>query len=61
VTFKDDAVSFGFPASATLADVADWVESVARFHDSAVVAINVTMPAHMNSIIKPVGVFYGTH
>ena len=44
VVFRDDQVSFGFSADATLGDVADWVAGVARFHDNAVVAIDVTMP-----------------
>ncbi len=61
VVFKDDEVSFGFPASATLGDVADWVAGVARFHHSAVTAIAVTMPAGANSSIASKGVFHGTH
>ena len=35
VVFKDDEISIGFPASATLSDVADWVAGVARFHRAA--------------------------
>lgn len=61
VAFMDDAVSFGFPASATLAEVANWVESVAQIHDSAVVAINITMPTYMNQVVKQIGVSHGTH
>ena len=61
VVFRDDEVSFGFPASATLGDVADWVAGVARFHHGAVMAINVTMPAGASSSIAPKGVSHGTH
>ena len=61
VVFRDDQVSFGFPASATLGDVADWVAGVARFHHSAVIAIDVTMPARTNSSVASEGVSHGTH
>jgi hypothetical protein len=61
VVFSDDQVSFGFPASATLGDVAVWVAGVARFHRSAVIAIAVTMPARTNSSIMSKGVSHGTH
>jgi hypothetical protein len=61
VVFGDDQVSFGFPASATLGDVAVWVAGVARFHHGAVIAIAVTMPARANSSIAPKGVTHGTH
>ena len=61
VVFSDDQLSFGFPASATLGDVAVWVAGVARFHHSAVIAIDVTMPARTNSSVASEGVFHGTH
>ncbi len=61
VAFRDDQVSFGFPASATLGDIADSVAAVARFHHGAVIAINVTMPARANSSIASKGVSHGTH
>ncbi len=61
VVFRDDQVSFGFPASATLGDVADWIEGVARFRHGAVIAIDVTMPALINSSIVSKGVAHGTH
>jgi hypothetical protein len=61
VVFRDDQVSFGFPASATLGDVAVCVAGVARFHHSAVIAIAVTMPARANSSIASKGVSHGTH
>ena len=61
VVFRDDQVSFGFPASATLGDVADWVAGVARFHQGAVIAIAVTMPACANSFIASIGVSQRTH
>ena len=61
VVFRDDEVSFGFPADATLGDVADWVAGVARFHHSAVIAIDVTMPARTSSSIATKGVSHGTH
>ncbi len=61
VVFSDDEVSFGFPASATLGDVADWVAGVARFHHSAVIAIDVTMPAHANSSTTSKGGSHGAH
>jgi len=61
VVFSDDEVSFGFPESATLGDVADWVAGVARFHHGAVVAIDVTMPARKNSSIPSKGASHGTH
>ncbi|QGM46039.1 hypothetical protein [Methylocystis heyeri] len=61
IVFEDDQVAFGFPAIATLADVADLVAGVARFHDSSVVAIEVTMPARESSSIASKGVTHGTH
>ena len=61
VVFRDDQVSFGFPASATLGDVADWIEDVARFRHGAVIAIDVTIPALTNSSIVSKGVAHGTH
>jgi hypothetical protein len=61
VVFRDDQVSFGFPASATLGDVADWVAGVAKAHHSAVIAIDVTMPARANSSIASKEVSHGTH
>ena len=61
VVFRDDQVSFGFPASATLGDVADWVADVARFRHDAVIAIAVTMPALANSSIVSIGVVQRTH
>ena len=61
LVFRDDQVSFGFPASATLGDVADWIEGVAGFHHGAVIAIAVTMPARANSSIASKGVSHGTH
>ena len=61
VVFRDDEVSFGLPADATLGDVADWVAGAARVHHSAVIAIAVTMPARANSSIAPKGVTHGTH
>ncbi len=61
VVFRDGQVSFGFPASATLGDVADWVAVVAKFHHSAVIAIAVAMPARANSSIASKGVSHGTH
>ncbi len=61
VVFRDDQVSFGFPASATLGDVADWIEGVARFRHGAVIAIDVTMPARTNSSVASEGISHGTH
>jgi hypothetical protein len=58
IVFEDDQVAFGFPAIATLADL---VAGVARFHDSSVVAIEVTMPARESSSIASKGVTHGTH
>lgn len=52
VVFEDAEVSVGFPASATLVDVADWVEGVARLQDSAPVAIDVTVAASAPPIRK---------
>ena len=60
VVFEDDAVSLGFPANATLGDIADCVAGVAGFHESAVVAVNVTMPAHTTSIASKEA-SHGTH
>jgi hypothetical protein len=42
--FDDDEVSVGVPPSVTLADVADWVDGVSRFHTGAPLAIDVTLP-----------------
>ena len=45
VVFGDSSVSFGLSSRTTLADVAGWVEDVARIHHSAPVAIDVTLAA----------------
>ena len=60
VVFAEEAVSFGFPANATLNDIADCVAVIAGFHSGGVVAVNVKMPAGLNSII-PKGACHGTH
>ncbi len=41
VVFEDAEVLFEFPAGATLADIAHWIEGVARLQESAPVAIDV--------------------
>lgn len=61
VVFRDEQVSFGFPAGATLGDVAECVAGMARFHHGAVRAIAVTMPVRANSSIASKGVSHGTH
>ncbi len=61
VVFEDDQVSFGFPTTATLGDIADWVAGLAKFHDSALVAIDVKMPRRTGSSVASIGVSHGTH
>jgi len=61
VVFEDDEVSFGFPTMATLGDVADWVAGLAKFHDGALVAVDVKMPRRAASSIASTGVSHGTH
>ena len=61
VVFEDDEVSFGFPTMATLGDVADWVEGLAKLHDSALVAIDVKMPRRAARFIASTGATHGTH
>ena len=61
VVFEDEQVSFGFAAGATLAEAADWVAGVARFHDGALPAIDVTMPMFPDSSTASKGVFDGAH
>lgn len=61
VIFENEEVSFGIPADATFGELADRIASVARFHDSAVVAVNLTMPAHTNPSLSSKGVSHGTH
>ena len=61
VIFEDEELSFGFPADATFGDLADCIASVARFHDSAVVAVNITMPAHTIPSLSSRGAPHGTH
>jgi hypothetical protein len=61
VVFKGDQVSFGFAAGATFAEVAEWVAGVSRFHDSAPVAIDVTMPMFPDSSTASKGVSDGAH
>jgi hypothetical protein len=61
VLFEDDQVSFGFPAKATLGDVADGVAGLAKLHDGALVAVDVKMPRQLASAIASTGVSHGTH
>ena len=61
VVFEDDQFSFGVPTVATLGDVADWVASLAKLHDSALVAVDVKMPRRAAPSIASTGVSHGTH
>jgi len=61
VIFEEEELSFGFPAGATFGDLADRIACVARFHDSAVVAVNLTMPAHTNPSLPSKETPHGTH
>lgn len=61
VVFENAEVSFGFSAGATLADVADWVEGVARSKHSTPVAIEIKMAASSISFPTSTGAPHGTH
>ena len=50
-----------FQAVATLGDVADWVASLAKLHDSPLVAVDVKMPRRAAPSIASTGVSHGTH
>ena len=60
VVFDDSAFSFGFSPRTTLADVAGWVEDVARIHHGAPVAIDVTLAAAKRQPGLPKGQSHGT-
>jgi hypothetical protein len=45
----------------TFGDLADCIASVARFHDSAVVAVNLTMPVHTGPSLPSKEALHGTH
>ena len=61
VIFEDEELSFGIPADVTFGDLADCIASVARFHDSAVVAVNLTMPMHTGPSLPSKEAPHGTH
>jgi hypothetical protein len=61
VLFDDDQVSFGLPAKATLGEVADCVAGLAKFHDGALIAVDVRKPKHTASAIASRRVPHGTH
>ena len=51
VVFGDSALSFGFASRTTLADVAGWVEDVARIHHGAPLAIDITLAAKSRPLV----------
>ena len=60
VVFDDSAFSFGLSRRTTFADVAGWVEDVARIHHRTPVAIDVTLAAASRRAGLPKGLSNGT-
>ena len=60
VVFDDATFSFGFSPMTTFADLADWVDDVARIHHGAPVAIDVTLATTQRQLDLANGFSQGT-
>ena len=49
VIFADASIALGIPAGSTLADVADWVDDIARQHNGSLLSIDVRMAERRNA------------
>ncbi len=49
VIFTDGSIALGMPVGSTLADVADWVDGIARQHHDTLLSIDVRMAARRNA------------
>ncbi|MGO9390488.1 hypothetical protein [Rhodoblastus sp.] len=56
VIFADGSIALGMPVGSTLADVADWVDDIARQHNGSLLSIDVRMAGRRN-----VPAFAGAH
>lgn len=61
VVFENAEVSLGFPAGATLGDVAACVEGIARLQDRAPVAIDITVAYSASPFRYSKATSHGTH
>jgi len=49
VIFADASIALRMPAGSTLADVADWVDDIARQHNGSLLSIDVRMAERRNA------------